>query len=138
MRTIRKNFWKPFLFGCVGLFVAIVVFAANPFEEPSAPGTPVAVDWGGDYCEIEFTPPLSDGGAPVTHYIVQGLDKYSPSWVEKGKYIPTTEENKRKIIRCRVNDLIEGYTYYFRAIAVNKAGPSEPSGVSQPITIKKR
>lgn len=138
MKTIRKNFWKPFLFGCVGLFVAIVVFAANPFEEPSAPGTPVAVDWGGDYCEIEFTPPAKDGGSPITHYIVQGLDKYSPLWVEKGKYIPTTEDNKRKIIRCRVNDLIEGYTYYFRAIAVNKAGPSEPSGASKSITIKKR
>lgn len=138
MRTIKKNFWKPFLLGCAGLFVAIVVFAADPFEEPSAPGTPVAVDWDKDYCEIAFTPPVSDGGSPITHYIVEERDKYSVLWEEKGKYRPNTDDDKRGIIRCRIDNLIEGYTYCFRAIAVNKAGPSEPSGASKPITIKKR
>lgn len=138
MRTIKKNFWKPFLFGCVGLFVAIFVFAADPFEEPSAPGTPVFIDWGGDYCEIEFTPPAKDGGSPITHYIVEGRDKYSMWWEEKGKYLPNTDDDERRMIRCRVGNLVEGDTYYFRAIAVNKAGPSEPSGASKSITIKKR
>lgn len=137
MRTIKKNFWKPFLFGCVGLFVAIVVFAAAPFEEPSAPGTPVAIDWGENYCEIEFTPPAKDGGSPITHYIVQGREEYSFFWVEKGKYLPNTDD-RIKNIRCRVGNLTEGHTYYFRAIAVNLAGPSEPSGASESITIKKK
>lgn len=138
MRTLKKNFWKPFLFGCVGLFVAIVVFAADPFEEPSAPGTPVAIDWGKDYCEIEFTPPLSDGGSPITHYIVEGRKEWNPKWVKKGNYLPNTGDDKRKNIRCRVNNLTEGDTYYFRARAVNLAGPSRPSGESKSIKIEKR
>lgn len=138
MRTLKKNFWKPFLFGCVGLFVATIVFAANPFEEPSAPGTPVVIDWDSDYCEIEFTPPLRDGGAPITHYIVEARREWDLFWEKKGNYLPDADDDRRKIIRCRVNDLIEGYTYCFRAIAVNKAGLSEPSGASQPHTMKKR
>lgn len=137
MRTLKKNFWKPFLFGCVGLFVATIVFAADPFEEPSPPGTPVLVDWGKDYCEIEFTPPASDGGSPIRYYIVEGRDKYSSSWEKKGNYLPNPND-KIKNIHCRVDNLIEGRTYCFRARAVNLAGPSEPSGASKPITIKER
>lgn len=133
MRTVKRNFWKLFLFGCVSLIVAVTAFAGNLFEEPSAPGTPVAVDWGKDYCEIEFTPPVSDGGSPITHYIVEGRREWNPFWEEKGKYFPDV-----KNIRCLVGDLTEGATYYFRAKAVNLAGPSEPSGVSKSITIKER
>lgn len=138
MRTIKKNFWKPFLFGCVGLFVAIFVFAADLFEEPSAPGTPVVMGWDSDYCEIEFTPPMSDGGAPITHYIVESRREWDPFWEKKGSYLPSADDDKRRSIRCRVDNLIEGYTYRFRAIAVNKAGQSEPSGASKPHTMKKR
>lgn len=137
MRTLKKNFWKPFLFGCVGLFVATIVFAANPFEEPSAPGTPVFVNWDKDYCVIEFTPPARDGGSPITHYIVEGRDERDRIWVEKGKYHPNTDD-RIKLQQCTVVNLIEGHTYVFRAKAVNLAGPSRPSGVSKSIKIEKR
>ena len=54
----------------------------------------------------------------------------------KGKYQPTADERIK--MQCTVVDLIEGHTYEFRAKAVNLAGPSRPSGVSKPITIKER
>lgn len=137
MRTIKKNFWKPFLFGCVGLFVATIVFAARPFSEPEPPGTPFVVDWGKDYCVMVYTLPVSDGGSPITHYIVEERDLTGKNiWVEKGKYQPTADERIK--MQCTVVNLIERHTYEFRAKAVNQAGPSRPSGVSKPIIIKER
>lgn len=136
MRTIKKNFRKPFLFGCVGLIVATVVFAAVPFDRPEPPGTPFVVDWDRDYCEMVYTFPVSDGGSPITHYIVQGRDEKYRVWVEKGKFQPNADERIK--MQCTVVHLIEGHTYEFRAIAVNLAGQSRPSGVSKPIIIEKR
>lgn len=136
MKTIKKNFWNPFLFGCVGLFVATIVFAAVSFQEPEPPGTPFVVDWGMDYCEMVFTPPVSDGGSPITHYIVQARDARNGIWVEKGKYLPNTGDRIK--IECTVLSLIGRHTYEFRAIAVNVAGKSRPSGVSKSITMKER
>jgi hypothetical protein len=37
-----------------------------------------------------------------------------------------------------VTDVIEGHEYEFRVVAVNKAGPSEPSDVSQSVIAKPR
>ena len=137
MRATRKNFWKPFLFGCVGLFVATIVFASEPYREPEPPGTPFITNYGKNYCEMEFTAPVSDGGAPITHYIVEGRDLTgNRTWVEKGQFRPTADERIK--IQCTVVNLTEGHTYEFCARAVNLAGPSRPSGVSKPIKIEER
>lgn len=40
--------------------------------------------------------------------------------------------------KTKITDVQEGEEYEFRLIAINKAGPSEPSDPTQPITAKPR
>ncbi|XP_013148822.1 PREDICTED: twitchin isoform X2 [Papilio polytes] len=107
------------------------IVAKNEFDEPSAPGKPVATDWSKDHVDLEWAAPKSDGGAPITGYIVQKKEKGSPYWVN-AVHVPS------KQTKATVPDLIEGQDYEFRVIAVNQAGQSEPSEPSDIITAKDR
>ncbi|KAM3957310.1 projectin protein bent isoform 8-T9 [Aphomia sociella] len=107
------------------------IVAKNEFDEPSPPGKPEATDWSKDHVDLQWTTPKSDGGSPITGYIVQKKEKGSPYWVN-AVHVPP---NKNK---ATVPDLIEGQDYEFRVIAVNQAGQSEPSEPSDIITAKDR
>lgn len=75
--------------------------------------------------ELEWTRPLTDGGSPVTGYVIEKRDKYSPSWEKCAEVVSDVTSGK-------VKDLIEGTPYEFRVRAVNKAGPGEPSDATKP------
>lgn len=98
---------------------------------PSKPGAPEPEDWSANHVELKWTEPPSDGGAPITGYIVEMKDKYSPMWE---KAIETTSSKPTAI----VNGLVEGNEYQFRVIALNKAGQSEPSEPGKTFTAKPR
>lgn len=100
-------------------------------EEPGKPGKPTANDWGKHFADLTWTPPASDGGAPITSYIIEKKDKYSTKWQKACETIGDKCE-------ARVSDLIEGMEYNFRVRAVNKAGPGEPSDPSTPVIAKPR
>ncbi|XP_065089533.1 twitchin isoform X14 [Ochlerotatus camptorhynchus] len=108
-----------------------VVIAKDPFSEPSKPGCPTPTDWGKDFVDLEWTKPKSDGGAPITEYIIQKRDKSSRKWQDAA-----TVSGDRT--RGTVEDVEEGHEYEFRVIAVNKAGPSEPSDISDSVVAKPR
>ncbi|KAI5639981.1 immunoglobulin i-set domain-containing protein [Phthorimaea operculella] len=107
------------------------IIAKNEFDEPSPPGKPEATDWSKNHVDLQWTTPKSDGGAPITGYIVQKKEKGSPYWVNAA-HVPA-KQNK-----ATVPDLTEGQDYEFRIIAVNQAGQSEPSEPSDTITAKDR
>ncbi|VVC89475.1 unnamed protein product [Leptidea sinapis] len=107
------------------------IVAKNEFDEPTAPGKPQATDWSKNHVDLEWTPPKSDGGSPITGYIIQKKEKGSPYWVNAA-HVPS---NKNK---ATIPDLVEGQDYEFRVIAVNQAGQSEPSEPSDIITAKDR
>jgi hypothetical protein len=65
---------------------------------------------------LKWAAPKDDGGAPVSHYIVEKQGPYGNTWEE----VLTTESPACK---ARVTGLQEGQTYKFRVRAVNKAGP---------------
>lgn len=46
------------------------------------PGTPVVSDFDKDFVELKWTRPESDGGTPITGYVIEKKDKYSPDWEE--------------------------------------------------------
>lgn len=86
-----------------------------------SPGTPTApnVDSTGDrQATVSWTPPASDGGAPITGYSVTAAPG-GASCVAAG-----TDTS------CTVNGLTNGGTYTFRVTATNAAGSSAPSAAT--------
>ncbi|KAK7065507.1 Immunoglobulin like [Halocaridina rubra] len=103
--------------------------AKNPFDPPSKPGKPEVKDYDKTWCELKWKAPESDGGAPISHYIIERKDAFSSKWVKHC-------ETKSDKCEGKVNDLSEGQTYQFRVKAVNKAGQSKPSDPSDNFTAK--
>ncbi|RWS15516.1 twitchin-like isoform X8, partial [Dinothrombium tinctorium] len=107
------------------------IIAKDPYDEPSKPGNLEVTDWDADHVDLKWEPPEKDGGAPITSYIVEFKDKFSPEW-SKGPEVPGEKT------KATVRNLKEGMQYQFRVKAVNKAGPGEPSDPTKPIIVKAR
>ncbi|UYV79450.1 unc-22 [Cordylochernes scorpioides] len=100
-------------------------------DEPNKPGKPTAKDWDKNHVDLKWAPPVSDGGSPITSYVLEKKDKFSSKWQKAAEVIGDKCE-------ARVTDLVEGMEYQFRVKAINKAGPSSPSDPSDPVTAKPR
>jgi predicted phage tail protein len=107
------------------------IIAKNPFDEPGAPGTPEATDWDRHFVELKWTPPTTDGGSPVTGYIIEKREKGNTRWTK-------ATELRSPECKGKVDNLDEGLTYEFRVRAVNEAGPGEPSDASKAVVTKPR
>ncbi|XP_074598807.1 projectin protein bent isoform X2 [Brevipalpus obovatus] len=107
------------------------ILAKDPYDEPSKPFPPEIVDWDKDHVDLKWKPPEKDGGSPITDYQIEFKDKFSPDWT-KGPKVPGDQNH------CRVKNLKENMAYQFRLIALNKAGPSEPSDPTKPHQVKAR
>lgn len=100
-------------------------------DEPDAPEKPTVTDWDEDHADLEWEKPKSDGGSPIQEYILQKKEKGNPYWVNAA----TVPGNKTK---GTVPALEKDHEYEFRVIAVNKAGPSEPSEPTDAIIARSR
>lgn len=107
------------------------IIAKNPFDEPGKPGRPELKDWDKDFVDLAWTPPKNDGGAPIEKYIIQMHDKAARGW----QNVATVPGDKTA---GRVTDVEEGHEYEFRIVALNKAGPGEPSDPSKSVIAKPR
>ncbi|KAL3252351.1 hypothetical protein MRX96_017670 [Rhipicephalus microplus] len=105
--------------------------AKNPYDEPSKPGTPELVDWDNTSVDLKWEPPKSDGGAPIEKYIIEKKERFGTDW-EKAAEVPGSKTE------AKVAPLKEKTELQFRVVAVNKAGPSEPSEPTQMHTVKHR
>ncbi|XP_058812495.1 twitchin isoform X5 [Topomyia yanbarensis] len=108
-----------------------VIIAKDPFSVPSKPGRPTPTNWSKDFVELEWVKPKSDGGAPITEYIIQKRDKASRKWQDAA----TVSGDRTRGV---VEDVEEGHEYEFRVVAINKAGPSEPSDISDSVVARPR
>lgn len=106
------------------------VTAKDPYDRPSKPGAPTPTDWDKDHVDLEWTPPKSDGGSPIEKYIIEKKPRFG-QW-EKALEVPGDSKY------ATVPGLQEGQEYEFRLVAVNKAGPSDPSDASVPVIAKPR
>jgi titin len=80
-------------------------------------------------CTVTWQASVSDGGSPITGYIVERKPGYSTMWVRV---------NSKPVLDMSLNvsDMQSGTSYEFRVIAENLAGPSKPSLSSPLITAK--
>lgn len=44
-------------------------------DEPTKPGTPEIIDYDNESVTLKWTPPSSDGGAPLEKYIIEKKDR---------------------------------------------------------------
>ena len=109
------------------------IIAKNPFDPPAKPDPPIPMDWGPDFADLKWKPPKDDGGSPITEYIIEVRDKDRRKWKEAFKVDARTLTGK-----VEEPLIVEDHFYEFRVIAVNKAGPSEPSDPSDTIQAKIR
>lgn len=112
------------------LYIYIFFFSVLA-DEPGPPGRPEATDWDKDHVDLRWTPPLNDGGSPITGYVIEKREKGTPRWIKAC-------ETSGPECKGRADNLDEGVEYEFRVKAINAAGPGEPSDVSKPITAKSR
>ncbi|NXI48364.1 MYOM1 protein, partial [Galbula dea] len=98
-------------------------------EVPGAPGAPLDVqclDANKDYVIVSWKQPAVDGGNPILGYFIDRCEVGTTHWTQ-------CNETPVKFARFPVTGLIEGRSYTFRVRAVNKAGISLPSRVSEPV-----
>lgn len=101
------------------------------FLVPDVPEAPLNVDVGNVTkfgCTVSWDPPVSDGGSPITSYIVELRDRTSVKWSP----VRVTKAGELSAI---INDVIENKEYIFRVKAENKAGEGKPSAASRPVKI---
>lgn len=98
--------------------VLIVITNYLLTAKPDEPKGPLRFD------EIDATtvtcswdPPIRDGGAPISGYVVEQRDAHRPGWVT------VCESVSRPTFKFE--NLIEGDEYVFRAAAINRYGTGE-------------
>lgn len=92
----------------------------DPFTVPSQPGQPVIEDMTNEGVKLSWSKPETDGGSPITTYIVEMKPKSGTKWkrVNKDNVLDTN---------CVVPALEPEVECEFRILAENKAGKSQPS-----------
>nr|XP_006823011.1 PREDICTED: titin-like [Saccoglossus kowalevskii] len=105
------------------------VLAKRPYDKPGQPGIPTVTNITRDSVHLSWQPPVSDGGSPITGYIVEKRETTSRRWFRASRSeLTDTQYN--------VVNLIEDSAYEFRIVAENRAGLSEPSFSSKAVLIK--
>ncbi|PIK33974.1 putative titin [Apostichopus japonicus] len=90
------------------------------YDVPGQPGRPSVVSIDSNQATISWTAPHSDGGSPITTYLIEKKDRFSMRWTQVTK--TPTDETEFTIPRLTAGD-----EYQFRVTAENKAGPGKPS-----------
>lgn len=102
--------------------------AKAPFDPPGPPGTPKVIEVGGDFVNLSWEKPETDGGAKIQGYWIDKREVGSQTWqrVNVSICLPT---------QINISNLIEGRQYEFRVFAQNVAGLSLESKASTSVKI---
>ena len=104
----------------------------TPTAVPGKPGTPDITGTDKSSVALKWVAPDSDGGSPITNYLVQFRLSGSTQWLLANDSVTVPDTT------FSVTGLKEGKEYEFRVMAKNKAGLSEPSITSPSIVTKAR
>lgn len=105
--------------------------AKAPFDPPGPPGIPKVTQVGGDFVNLSWEKPETDGGARIQGY-----------WIDK-REIKTPESCWQRVnpsiclpTQINVSNLIEGRKYEFRVFAQNEAGCGPESKASTSVVVR--
>ena len=97
---------------------------------PSAPREPLTAKCvAKDTVELSWQPPESDGGSPITNYLIEKREKIYSKWTQVEK---TADDSTAAILKR----LVPGNELTFRVSAINKQGTGEALEMPRPITVK--
>uniref|UniRef100_W5MZ68 Myomesin-1 n=1 Tax=Lepisosteus oculatus TaxID=7918 RepID=W5MZ68_LEPOC len=121
MRVITKSGYET--------YSAYVFVRDADAEVAGAPAAPLDVecqDANKDYVIVTWKQPAVDGGSPILGYFIDRCEVGTTHWSQ-------CNDTPVKFARFPVTGLVEGRSYVFRVRAVNKAGISRTSRVSEPV-----
>uniref|UniRef100_A0A4W4EEP4 Titin n=1 Tax=Electrophorus electricus TaxID=8005 RepID=A0A4W4EEP4_ELEEL len=96
------------------------VLIKDPFMLPDAPKGIEVSNVKKDSMVLSWEAPTSNGGTPITGYIIEKHDKEGVRWTRCNRKTVTD-------LTFKVTGLLEGHLYEFRVAAENAVGVSEPS-----------
>uniref|UniRef100_A0A672I9V3 Titin n=1 Tax=Salarias fasciatus TaxID=181472 RepID=A0A672I9V3_SALFA len=91
------------------------------------PGPPDVKDVKRNSVSLSWEPPLIDGGAKISHYVVEKREQ---------KRMAFTMCSEVKALEATIEGLTTGEEYSFRVIAVNDKGKSDAKPLANPVVVK--
>ena len=82
-----------------------------------------------DTVELSWQPPDSDGGSPITGYLIEKREKIYSRWTQVEK---TLDDSTTVLLK----KLVPGSELTFRVSALNKIGTSDALEMTRPVTVK--
>lgn len=104
-------------------------FIVKVLDVPSKPVNLTVIDVTSNSCTLSWSEPLDNGGSPITCYFVEKRDAKRDAYMRVEKTTQT---------QFTVEKLTKDAQYYFRVIAENKIGESEPEELTEPVSIRSK
>ena len=98
-------------------------------DRPSSPKNLVVTSASADHVSLQWEPAESDGGSPITGYVIEKRDADRNNWIK----VSTATSDRTTY---KVGKLFEGASYVFRVSAENSVGVSEPVELVESVTAK--
>ncbi len=98
-------------------------------DKPSPPRNLQVTAFDKEFVDLKWDVPETDGGEPITEYLVERRDVQKQAFVQQGK-------TDAKTLNIKATKLIEGTQYKFRVCAVNCVGQSDWTELPEPVTAK--
>lgn len=82
LNQLYSDYYYVGISGRYNFFKANIKLTISFPDAAGKPGTPVVADFDKNFVELKWTRPETDGGSPITGYVIEKKDKFSPDWEE--------------------------------------------------------
>jgi len=105
------------------------VLSVVAVDKPDAPENLTMKDCTKKSVTLTWTAPPSDGGAPITQYVVERWRTSKRAWTAAG-HAPADR------LELTIDGLVEGQAYWFRVAAENSSGVGKFTEMQKPVSTR--